>query len=195
MKKRFIFTALTAMVMLVCLSCQNDMDGDKQSNLIASNLSINGNNDPALLIGEWDLIKFAYTPDGNEIKDVQPISLYWPTTDIRKSISIFDTDINEWGDCRIEFDDVDFDDLTKISGHWYIGDQCPHYYVISENLMRHYTLVHCCTYKYIEYSEVELEIIEVLKNPYSFVIKDDELIIHFKGVKNKNLLFLKRKEL
>ena len=39
----------------------------------------------------------------------------------------------------------------------------------------------------------EIDICEALKNAYSFAIKDNELMIYFTGIENKNLLIFKKR--
>jgi len=44
----------------------------------------------------------------------------------------------------------------------------------------------------VQWNDNEKEVKNILMNTYSFVMKGDELIIYFTGVKNKNLLILRQ---
>ena len=45
----------------------------------------------------------------------------------------------------------------------------------------------------IQYTDDEIAVFDALKNTYSFVIKGNELIIHFTKAENRNLLILKKR--
>ena len=135
---------------------------------ISFNLSKNGNIDPELLIGEWNAIAFAYTADGNKITDMTAIS---------SRFSVIINDLN------------------------FINDECvPMYfnpclciYSSSGNLLKYIQEKSTCFAVLIQYTDDEQKIADALRNTYSFVIKGNELIIHFTGVENRNLLILKKR--
>ena len=58
---------------LLCWSCQNkgQLLSDEQ---ISINLLKSGEADTELLIGKWELVKFAYTADGKKISNVATVS-------------------------------------------------------------------------------------------------------------------------
>ena len=142
----------------------------KDKQIIAANLLNKGSVDTSLLVGKWDCIKFAYTTDGNKIKDVANIS-----------------------NCTINFYHIGEDLLEyNFSVHFKV---CMYPYSRSGNIINYIQDKMAC-YAILEpYTDEELEVAKSLVNAYSFVIKGNELIIHFIGIKNKNLLILKKPEL
>jgi hypothetical protein len=73
---KYIKSILIFSVLVGSFSCENINEADQplSDEQIAFNLSNSGENDPALLIGEWDCVKFAYTADGNNVSDVVKIT-------------------------------------------------------------------------------------------------------------------------
>ena len=174
--KKIIFASI---MILFSVSCQmkNETENEDDHLLsdplsdeqISSNLAKNGEIDPELLIGEWDAIKFAYTADGEKILDVVSIS--------SNSTLIMDntTSLND-----------------ELLGP-FLFKYCGYFYSRSNNLMSYLDEKTACFAINISYSDVEIKIINALKNAYSYVIKDKELIIYFKGVENENLLIFKKR--
>ena len=123
--------------------------------------SKSGEINPALLIGEWDCVKFAYIAKDKTISDVALLSK---------------------GQLKI----------PNLEDKWLFthGNQYLCTYSISDNLIS-FTAVIPITYA-MPFQE-EIDISEALENAYSFSIKDNELIFHFAGVENKNLLILKKR--
>ena len=162
---------------------QNDKIGQSTTDeLIISNLSKDGLIDPELLIGEWDMIKFAFTPDGVEITNEEAIAkgyLFIPSAPTPKDSKCNDLD-NLWM-------------VTPTNYSWYIGS-------IFDNLIK---FTHCSsTYAYIIPPNERYGIGYAIDNAYSFVIRGNELIIYFKQavsfdywavIENKNLLILKKR--
>ena len=72
--KNITMLATIAMVLVGGLaSCEKKENTEPEltfDDLIALNLSKKGSYDPELLIGTWDIIRFAYTVDGIEISDI-----------------------------------------------------------------------------------------------------------------------------
>jgi hypothetical protein len=150
--------------------------------LISSNLLKMGKIDPALLIGEWDCVKFAYTADGNEISDV-------------KDISNLGQLAYGWYKIRIRDDDPTqyiSDAPPGLFGPLSFGVQNL-FYSISGGLM-HFSRFSDYVFQILlpETEEVH-DVLYALRNTYSFVIRNNELIIHFTGAENKNLLILKKR--
>ena len=135
---------------------------------ITLNLAKNGEFDPKLLIGEWDFIKFAYTADGKEITDVaekpypnSDLLIFGPTNELEKPIQ-------SW--------------LFGCSSQWRV-----YYEIFPPNLIK----LSPSQTQFDNYSSPEDDaMVSVLNNAYSFVIKDDELIIYF--TRYKNLLISKK---
>jgi hypothetical protein len=164
---KYIKLLLIFSVLVGSFSCEsiNEADQPLSDEQIAFNLSNNGENDPALLVGEWDCVKFAYTADGNKVSDVTEI------TKGRLEIPIVNHESgNQWV-------------LHCVNSIWFD-------YSISNNLIE--LTLRGSTYVYVQPPHEEYDITTALMNAYSFVIKGNELIIYFTGVENKNLLILKK---
>jgi len=140
--------------------------------LIASNLLKKGSADTTFLIGKWDVVKLAYTANGNEISDVTAISKAILT------IPIAITPIENYLQDRWKLDCV--------NSIWFVSS-------LSDNLIE---LAMCgSTFVYVPDEHEENHIVSALTNAYSFVIIDDELIIYFIGIEDRNLLILKNNKL
>jgi len=171
--KKLCFFLLTVCLMGV-VACKNNEPKDKQ--MIASNLLRKGSLDVNLIVGEWNCIKFAYTTDGNKISSVANIS-----------------------NCVVNIGDASFcgttdDELPSHNLSVYFKICCfP--YLQSSNIINFIQDKSACFAILEPYTDDEIEVDKALRNAYSFIIRGDELIIHFIGVKNKNLLILKKNEL
>ena len=178
-------------LLLICfigtVSCENKEPKDKQ--IIASNLLKNGSADTKLLVGEWELIKFAYTTDGNKISDIATISdvAVGFTTLNYIDITAPDEEYISYF-CELEPKLCSYN-LSSIFNFSF----CYHFlfYSISENLTGFITSQFPFMINIILTDDGN-DVLNALKNAYSFVIRGDELIIYFTGVKNKNLLILKK---
>ena len=169
---------ISIIIMIVsCWSCQSKNEADSQSlssEQISSNLLIDGVIDPALLIGEWDCIKFAYTADGTKISDIVKIktaSLEIPTVHTGTECEVYDPETG----------------MHKASEKWLLrssinggGWICS----LSKNLIK---LTFCGSTKIgVPIPHEEWDLVWALDNAYSFVIKGNELMIFFSGdEKNK----------
>jgi len=154
---------------LFCLSCGTKNEPENEPELIcetlsgepekfiACNLSKNGEFDPELVIGEWVPIKFAYTDDGILISDIADISANNKVI-IEKSKGnemLWSIKIN---DCRYDISLAD--NLFKsVSIHY------PSFLVWEEP----------------SFTDDEQKMLQFFKCAYSFVVKNNELIIHFAG--------------
>ena len=129
---------------------------------------VNKEIDPALLIGEWDCVKFAYTEDGKTISDVAAISR---------------------GHLEIPFapTPVENNPEDRWSFHHTYNTS---YFIcsISGNLIE----LKLDGYSFAAFLPEELAIIFALENAYSFAVKDDELMIYFAKGDHWNLLILKK---
>ena len=187
MKK--LYFILLAVCLIGMAACENKEPKDKQ--IIASNLLNKGSVDTALLVGEWELVKFAFTIDGNTISDVATIS------DVVNDMMLNYISINVPNEeyvlslCDIEPQLCTYD----LSSIWTFSF-CYSYlfYSVSENLTS-FIISYFPYMVNIILTDDGNDVMNALKNAYSFVIRSDELIIHFTGVKNKNLLILKKREL
>ena len=133
---------------------------------------------PELLIGEWDVVKFAYTADGKEISNVATVSGAWLKIPVE-----FNLGEEAWL-------------LHCLNSAFYACS-------ISGNLIEFEPLG--STYIYVPTPHLEFDMEFALDNAYSFVIKGNELIIYFKKIddkdslskctviKNKNLLIFKKR--
>jgi hypothetical protein len=149
---------------------KNEVDHPKSDEQISINLSKSGSYDAALLIGKWDCIKFAYTADGIKISDVSAINGATLEIPVVATPVEHDTE-NRWK-------------LDCVNSTWFICS-------ISGNLID--LMQRGSTYVGIPPDHEENHITNALTNAYGFVIKEDELIIYFTGVKDQNLLILKKR--
>ena len=153
-KKYFILTIL--------MSCFFTIGCDK------SETTPNGDIDPALLIGEWDCVKFTYITGGNKIFNESNISKgilkipYAPTP--------------------IEHNPEDRWKLDHSNSNWFVCSLDGN----SINLEHKGSTLMSGTPE-------EDNIVKALMNVYSFVIKDNELMLYFEGTEVKNLLILKKR--
>jgi len=151
-------------------SCQNEGDAKLSEQLsfeqieqISINLSIGGEINPELLIGEWELIKFAFTADGKKISDVAAIS-----SGILIPTSIDDDGLAQW--CLITANSTCF------------------IYSLEGNRIKLKRKGVSFSYVYVIPPNEEYDLISALNNAYSFVIKDNELMIYFMKEKDKEIL-------
>jgi len=151
-------TALCVVTLLVW-SCQNDAEplSDDQ---ISINLSKKGKNDPKLLIGVWEAVKFAYTADGKKISDVvniESVILKVPCVppspdcmvDYTEQWWLFCANFGIWN-CSLSGNSINLKYCVGTNA----GSGCPH---------------------------EEVDMYNALTNAYSFVIKGNELMIFFTG--------------
>jgi len=156
----------------ICWSCKSEVDPPIS-------------HDPALLIGKWDCIKFAYTEDGKNISDVayslKGRLLIQPPPD---HCSMCDHDL---GDLRVSLGGC----VNSIEYN------CS----LSDNLIN----FRCCltTNVLVTTPHEEYDLKFALHCAYSFDIKGNELFIYFKGddeslkdyfivKEDKNILILKK---
>ena len=181
---------LLLMFLGIFLSCQTNDEDDQQlteplsDEEISVNLVKKGKIDPTLLIGEWDLIKFAYTADGKKISDIAVIS----------KVAIRRVDVNGSPINRLiiyDYDSKDYDGIDVPSGPWVFWPYYLHY-SISGNLIN-YLKEDSYIYVMDTFTDEGYDVLNVLMNTYSFVIKGKELIIQFTGEDDKNLLILKKR--
>lgn len=166
---------LCSILLFVFFACQANLeDNPSRDKEIAFNLSDYGECDPDLLIGEWDIMKFAYTSDGKKITDIEVISLYSATLTI------------PFAPTSKESQEDDYWKL-KLSNTFYYS--CS----LSGNLLKLDDRNDGRAVFGLLPPAIEYEIQNALEKAYSYVIKDKELIIHFEGEKDKNLLILRRR--
>ena len=182
MKKTNFITAFLLILAVSSVSCSEKeidkpLSDDEQ---ISANLARSGSFNPALLVGEWNIVRFAYTADGNSFSDVAAIS--------RAGISIRDTfDENHARDCGFNPEYLDILlDLYVVNWMGYFGSLSG--YLINFKFCGS-TLVNVVP------PHEEVDISFALGNARSFVVRNDELIIYFTGLEYKNLLIFKRREL
>jgi len=175
--QKYVCTALYSMCtlkyvsfvfFLFCLSCgtnipENEAElicetlSGEPDKVIACNLSKNGKYDPEFLIGEWVPIKFAHTDDGILFSDIADISANNKVI-IEKSKGnemLWSMKIKDW-----RYDISLASNLFKsVSVH------SPSFLVWVEPPL----------------TDDEQKMLQFFKCAYSFVVKNNELIIHFAG--------------
>jgi len=202
--KSYSFLCLITLCIVFSWSCQTKSEAgqplsDEQK---SHNLTKNGKIDPDLLIGEWDIIKFAYTPNGNKISNVANIPID-PIYDIELIASLNGISIDEAID-RVRpklqipnppINPLENEWLWNFSGCNWMEFKCS----ISENLINF--IGKGSTYKGCSPQSTDNEISFALLNAYNFVIKGDEFVIFFTGIENidkdkkKDFVILKKHNL
>jgi len=173
-----IITKFTAFLLMLAggLSSCNGNENTKNDllppELIASNLAKNGGFDPELISGEWRLVKFAHTTNGN-------IATCLRTYDILGGA---------------HYGVLQALDLTTETGIpiWlfgYISSFRVEYSISYPNLIE--LSLFQTSFDWPN-SQQQDTVVFALNNAYSFILRNDELIIHFTGKENKNLLIFKK---
>ena len=146
---------------------------------IAFNLSKEGSSDPALLVGKWDCIRYAYTEDGKTISNSEsfPFNYYF------------------------EIGDEVSKNLASTSWIWTFSNEST-IFLVHYALSPDFNLIKINAYQ-MTFNLLVLEMYEMiygengivtnLFNACSYVIKGDELFIYFTGSKQNNLLIFKKK--
>ena len=149
-----------------------------EHNLIATNLQKNGIVDRALLVGEWDCVKFAHTADGNTIADVAAVSKGQVVITER-----FETPMEHNPDFIVR--NIYLSLVHTNTRQYVMGIECDgcSTSIFSTGIAGNVSSP----------PTEEIEIDHAFCHSHSFVIRGDELIIHFRGGKNKNLLILKKR--
>ena len=150
---------------------------NEQIEQITLNLSKNNDVSYELLAGKWKPIKFAYTTDGIKVSDVATISAKYT--------------FNIPDEYRNSTDSFSFDD--ELLGPMFFTN-FSYFYSRSGNLISHAGGFNFMV-NLPDVTDDDRMVSRTLTNVFSFVVKDNELIIYFAGDKNKNLLILKRLEL
>jgi len=190
---------LIPIMILVFVSCQADRSGyngkisdDLQEYIVDypefsgseednSNLLIGEGYSYREIVAKWELVKFAYTVDGENYKDIAVISkISEPSYSINeKIITVLHGNLN--------FTVNELTTTTLIFTTEY------YFYSISDNSIR-LTDYRNPLYVNINYTDDAFDVMHALKYAQSYIIKDNELFIYFTGLKNKNLLILKKHE-
>ena len=172
-------------------SCKSDNQDDLDHldhEYIASNLlAMAGNDvfiDPAMLVGEWVIIEFAFTADGKKISTTKVI----PPRDIvfgearKYQIFIYNEPYNEF---ILSPHLIEQFGLTNLIGPWVFGYD---YFYFSKSGNKISYAIDVSPFDInIFYTDEQLEIIHALRNTHSLFVRDNELIIYFTGNKKKNL--------
>ena len=171
--------------------------------LISNNLITMGRIDPELLIGGWNITKFAYTTDGEKISNNTdiPIAEILQKYDLEWIASTRDMSIDEVIDFlrpQLEIPDPPFIPLKEDewSDHyregyvdflWHIYGDCNSGFWTCRSLFGNliYLKWHGSTKKYCQNS-VDDDIIFAVSNAHSYVIRGNELIIYFTGIEKLN---------
>ena len=154
---------LCAVFLLKNWSCQSGHYFDAE---ISHNLMKMGSVEPELLIGEWDILKFAYTADGEIISNESNFK-----NNFKLKIPAAPTPIDDDG-----------------SGRWRLSARNSIYFIctLDGNLID--IEFRLSTYMNVPAPHEEYDASFALANAYSFVIKGNELIIYFPKIKDKGLL-------
>ena len=171
--KNILLTPLLLLAVAMTAASCNEVEKNYPID-ISTNLLQNGSADPALLIGEWDIVKFAHTTDGKKIVDVTVISRGWLHV-----LSIADKDSIE---CKHSVEDM----------QWNIFHTNWSRFICS--LSGNSITFSLCGSTFAMPTPEEITILEALENSYSFVVRDDELILYFTGIENTNLLIFKKRK-
>jgi hypothetical protein len=178
------FSAILLTFIVGLVSC-NDYDKESKENKKAmSNLNLTDYEsvDPMRLVGDWELIKFAYTEDENRITDIRAISECSSNSiSITEAVSVQDDDLPDYA-FSVFFKVCKYAYSLKSLSTYDLG---PNYVLNQKESF--------CFAVLVPYTDDEIEIDNALRNIYSFFIKDDELIIQFARAKDKNLLILKKR--
>jgi len=222
MKPPFKLLTFTLSLIMATISCHNENEqlSDEQ---ISSNLlrigGVEGSIDPALLVGQWNVVKFAYTTDGKKITNVTDIPID-PVYDIewissQNGLSIDEVidmltpklmipayDI-EWmasnNDMGMSVDEItasllkQFGEETNLNDIWGLTVNTSPMFItsISGNLINiNSTGGFSLT---VRPTDTAAALTSALSNAHSFVVKGYELIIYFKDIKKENLLILKKR--
>jgi len=194
---------LKLLVMLLVLAIifagckQNNVDTDLLTDEeISFNLLETGKIDPALLIGEWNIIKFAYTSNGHRIRNVVDIPID-PDYDIAWIASHNGISINEAIDAVTPKLKIPDPPITPPKNEWDYWDDVNEHWVTNANVCWHLSVCNSSTWicslsdNLINLkcygstlkgcsNSAENDIAFALSNAYSFVVKGNELIIYFK---------------
>ena len=173
-------------VIVFCWSCHNNEKDNQQllQEQISNNLLIGGDTDPALLIGAWEALKFAYTEDGKVISNEKPFSMLSKVYHPYKTLLIRNEDPLNYIFTR--------EAPPDLFGPWnFLNEDL--FYTKSDNLIKYWESNFLAYMIMIHVTEEGEEALKALKNAYSFVIKGDELFIYFTGVKNKNLIIFEKR--
>jgi len=177
-----------------CKKTEQLLSDEEVLSILLSDGAVSGNNDPALLIGDWDAVRFAHT-DGKTITTIANLSE---------------------GDCSFSF-------RLPIVGNRYNCLDRAYNRVDTADLVGGLTcengVTYCCTLSGnlisfargwgtlvdLDWPHIEYDLELALLNAHSFVIRGDELIIYFEGDETccidyfkfkepKNLLFFKKRK-
>jgi len=193
MGKTKVITTLLLTLAISVMGCNKDENksvipklSDEQ---ITLNLAEHGKNDIELLVGEWNVTKFAYTMDGKRISNVKDISnLGFENNPADKGFLAWYTIQITDGDVALMISDAP----SGLFGPLTFGTQ-NHFYSISGNSINFSRFSDNQYAINLKETDDVYDVLFALKNTYSFVIKGKELIIYFTGIENKNLLILKKR--
>ena len=205
MKSKNIVTVFMLAALFLTVGCDNSLFPRGENGDIEENYPPNGNEDKdsisALLVGSWNVVQFAYTSDGktiSKITDVSPPSVNRGTQNI---VRISEISSDEWRNLyeRLSYYWAEspwvelppFDErVSLILG--FRPDEL--FYSISDNLLN-FNLITSDILVLVTYTDEEHQILHALQNTHNFVVKENELMIYFTGLEDKNLLILRRREL
>jgi hypothetical protein len=196
------------LILLGSFSSCKGKESKGKHDLISSDLLKTDSVEYEMLIGEWNIINFAYTDDGKKIsnKTVIPID---STYDIEWIASYNGKSIEEVIDALRPKLKIPNPPITPPENEWNYWDDANEQWVMNSNVLWHLSVCNesmwiCSlsgnlinltnfgsTLKNCPDS-VENDVYFALINAHSFVIRGDELIIYFTGNENRNLLILKK---
>ena len=182
--KKIIFILIA--ICLTATACKENKEPDDEPisihDLITANLLKQGTAAHELLTCDWVCVKFAYTEDGNTIVDGEDISQGIVKIPDIENVWLYYSNAGYHFDCLLNDNLINFtydenrESYTRVAYHdestyneFFVSPQPP---TIGEMA----------------------DIFYALSNAYSFVIIEDELIIYFTGVNDKNLMVLKNIE-
>jgi len=152
--KTMIFLIMSFIGLLYLPSCKKDTTS------ICENLLDQGNANLSSLKGEWEFKHFAYTANGNKVKNQD---------DIQKG----------------------YINITDTGSIWFYHTNTIHYLFTLDNSNGIFITQNGSTY--INPPQEEISVSNAFNNAICYVIKDNQLFIHYDGDNKKNVLILNKK--
>jgi len=153
----------------LCFSPFVKSEEDERDDLIASNLAKQGEVNSASLFRSWDFVTYAYTEDGITISDI-------PTEPKG----------------HLQISRASLDSSPKSGWTFMYGRSIYFETSLSGNLLSVELVIPSTPISDPDEKKMMENMMNALRNAYSYVIKDKELIIYFKNAADKNILIFKK---
>lgn len=133
---------------------------NKDTSTICENIAGQGNTSLTEIKGEWEFKHFAYTPNGDKIKNKDEIQKGYISVTDTGSIWLYHTNIINY-----EFTLSNLNNITVVvKGSTYINPP-----------------------------QEEIDVSKAFNNAVCFVVKENNLLIHYTEIDKKNILILTKK--